>query len=92
MDKITHYQAQIRLKGHYFPQRGEITDQVMLELANNGTTPGTITPELRGKADRIKAALLAGRIVSTATADISPLTLADFEAGRLTDTTGSERL
>lgn len=89
---ITHYQAQINLKGHYFPERGALTDEAALVLANNGTSPDFVAPSLRERADRMKAALLAGRVVETATATISPLTTADYEAGRLTPATGSERI
>jgi hypothetical protein len=92
MADITHYQAQIDEPGHYFSLREPLTDEAALMLANRGTTPGRITPALRDRADRLKAALLAGRVVRTATAEISPLTAADFAAGRLTPVTGCEEI
>lgn len=89
---ITHYQAQIKLSGHYFPERGELTDEVALLLVNNGTTPEHVSPLLRAKADRLKAALTCRLIVSTATADILPLTTTDYKTGRITPTKGVEAI
>lgn len=92
MDEITHYHAQIKLPGHVFPERARITDLAMLELANHGTTPGVVRPKLRDRADRLRAALMAGRAVITSIADIYPLTAADYKAGRLTRSERAERI
>jgi hypothetical protein len=89
MMTITHYQADINLPDQRSPERAAISEANMLASANSGTTPARVGPDLRARADRIEAALKAGRVVLTRTATISPLTEADFRAGRLTPTTGS---
>ena len=81
--RFTHYSAQIKLKGHYFPHRARLTDAEALCLANNGTTPSRISPKLREKADKLMAALMAGRMVMTPVAEIYPLTDEEYEAGKL---------
>jgi hypothetical protein len=89
---ITHYHAQIKGEGYYSPERSTLTDTMVLCFANDGNTPDRITPRLQQRADAIKAALLAGKMVETTTADISPLTSADFTAGRITPCTGCLRI
>lgn len=73
MSEYTHFSATIHLPGHVFPLRGRIDNPAsLLLLANNGTSPRTVTPALQSEANRIRHLLAQGQQVATKTATIRP--------------------
>lgn len=77
-----YYAASIAKQGHSFPLRGEATPENLLLLANYGTTPARVTPELEAEATRIREALAAGRTVTRGAATISPISEQEYKRTR----------
>lgn len=83
LDGPTHYSAYIGGKLHMtFPLYGPINEASLLMLANNGTSPSRVTPELTAEAERIRSGLARGEIVQTQTARIRGLTAEQYRANR----------
>ncbi|MDY3555284.1 hypothetical protein R5W24_004425 [Gemmata sp. JC717] len=77
---FTHFKATVPVG--YFPLYGELSESSLLVLANNGNTPThpTRIAELQPEVDRLRSLLTAGKVATTKTATIEPLTREQYDA------------